>query len=286
LEEFRIFVRFSNKKLSNSFKSESLCLKQQIMNKIKFLGTAGDRFVVMKQLRASGGIWLTLDDTNVMIDPGPGSLVRCVKSKPKLNPLDLDGIILTHRHTDHSNDINIIIEAMTNGGFKKKGMVFAPTDAVENDPVILKYIRNYVEKIELLKEKQSYRIGKISFSTPIKHSHGVETYGLNIYGKNNSISIITDTKYFEGLESYYKGDIIIINVVLFDERPDIDHLSLKDAEKILSINKPKLAILTHFGMTMIKAKPWEIAERLSKKIGINVIAARDGMEIDLDNYQK
>jgi ribonuclease BN (tRNA processing enzyme) len=256
------------------------------MNRIKFLGTAGARFVVMKQLRASGGIWLTLDETNAVIDPGPGCLVRCISSKPKLNPLDLDGIILTHRHIDHSNDINIIIEAMTNGGFKKRGVVFAPKDAIEDDPVILKYVRNHVEKIEILKEKQNYKIGNISFSPPIKHLHGVETYGLNIKGKNNSISIITDTKYFKGLESFYKGDILIINVVLFEEKPEIDHLSLKDAEKILSINKPKLGILTHFGMTMIKSKPWEIAEELSKKLGIKVIAARDGMEIDLDKYEK
>ena len=255
------------------------------MNRIKFLGTAGARFVVMKQLRASGGIWLTLDDTNVMIDPGPGSLVRCVSSRPKLNPLDLNGIILTHRHIDHSNDINIIIEAMTNGGFKKRGVVFAPRDAIEDDPVILKYVRNHVDKIEILKEKHNYKIGNISFSTSVKHSHRVETYGLNIYGKNNSISIITDTKYFKGLESFFKGDILIINVVLFEEKPEIDHLSLKDAEKILSINKPKLGILTNFGMTMIKSKPWEIAKELTKKLDVNIIAARDGMEVNLDEYK-
>ena len=255
------------------------------MNRIKFLGTAGARFVVMKQLRSSGGIWLTIDGTNVIIDPGPGSLVRCVSSKPKLNPFDLDGVILTHRHIDHSNDINIIIEAMTNGGFKKRGVVFAPKDAFEDDPVILKYVRNHVEKIEILKEKQNYKIGNISFSTPVKHLHGVETYGLNIYGKNSSISIITDTKYFKGLEKYYNGDVLIINVVLLEERSEIDHLSFKDAEYILSINKPKLGILTHFGMNMIKSKPWEIAENLTKNLDTKVIAANDGMEVDLDKIK-
>jgi len=254
------------------------------MNKIKFLGTAGARFVVTKQLRSSGGTWLTLDDTNVLIDPGPGSLVKCHSSKPKLNPLDLDGIILTHRHLDHSNDINVMIEAMTNGGFKKKGVVFAPIDTLENDPVILKYVRSYVEKIEVLKEKGTYSIKNISFSTPIKHNHGVETYGLNIYGKNHSISIITDTKYFEKLESYYREKILIINSVLIEEKDHIKHLSLRDVEKIISVNKPKLTILTHFGMTFIKAKPWEVAEKLSEKLGVKVIAASDGMEIDLDNY--
>ena len=254
------------------------------MNKIKFLGTAGARFVVMKQLRASGGIWLTLDDTNILIDPGPGSLVRCLSSRPKLNPMDLDGIILTHRHIDHSNDINVMIEAMTNGGFKKKGVVFAPRDAFEEDPVILKYVRDHVEKMEIMKEKGSYTIGNISFSTPVKHIHGVETYGLNIYGKDCSISVITDTEYFGELESYYPGDILIINVVRLGEKKGIQHLSIKDAEKIISTNQPKISILTHFGMTMLKARPWEIAEDLSDRLGVKVIAARDGMEIDLDKY--
>ena len=255
------------------------------MNKIKFLGTAGARFVVTKQLRKSGGLWLTLDDANVLIDPGPGSLVRCLSSRPKLNPRDLDGIILTHRHIDHSNDINIMIEAMTNGGFNKKGVVFAPTDALEDDPVILKYVRDHVENIEILKEKGIYNIGNISFSTPIKHIHGVETYGLNIHGKDCLISLVTDTKYFDGLESYYTGDILILNVVLLEGKEHIMHLSLKDAEKIITVNKPKLSILTHFGMTMIKAKPWEIAEQLSDKLGVKVIAASDGMEIDIDQYK-
>ncbi len=252
------------------------------MNKIKFLGTAGARFVVTTQLRKSGGIWLSLDDTNILIDPGPGSLIRCLSSKPKLNPMDLDGILLSHRHLDHSNDINIIIEAMTNGGFKKKGIVFAPIDALKDDPVILKYVRNYVEKIEILKEKGTYKIGNISFSTPVKHDHGVETYGFNIYGKNQSLSIITDTKYFQGLESYYKENILIINIVLFEGRNYINHLSLDDVEKIISTNKPKLAIITHFGMTIIKSKPWEIADKLSIKTRVKVIAAGDGMELDLD----
>jgi len=260
------------------------------MNKIKFLGTAGARFVVMKQLRASGGIWITLDDTNILIDPGPGSLVRILSSKPKLNPMDLDGLILTHRHLDHSNDINVMIEAMTNGGFKKKGIVFAPSDALYEDPVILKYFRNHVDKIMVLKEKGTYKIGNILFSTPIRHAHGVETYGLNIEGKDCVISIITDTEYFKNLESYYSGDILIINVVLFEKYykdiKDIKHLSLKDAEKIISANKPKLSILTHFGMSMLRIKPWDVAESISEKLGLKVMAARDGMQIDIDQYKK
>jgi phosphoribosyl 1,2-cyclic phosphodiesterase len=238
----------------------------------------------MKQLRASGGMWLTLDDTNVLIDPGPGALVRCLSSRPKLNPLDLDGIILTHRHLDHANDINVMIEAMTNGGFKKRGIVFTPKDCLEDDPVIFHYFRDHVDSIEVLKEKGTYSIGNITFTTPVKHMHGVETYGLNISGANKTLSIITDTRYFETLAAHYTGDILIINVVRVDDKPGIDHLSLKDAEKILSQNQPKVGVLTHFGMTMLTAKPWVLAEKLTQKLGIRVLAARDGMVLDLDQY--
>jgi ribonuclease BN (tRNA processing enzyme) len=254
------------------------------MNTIKFLGTAGARFVVMKQLRASGGLWLTLDGTHLLIDPGPGSLIRCLNSKPKLDPMDLEGILLTHRHLDHANDVNIMIEAMTNGGFTKKGIVFAPADALTGDPVILKYIREQVNAIEILKEKGTYRVGNIRFETPIQLKHGVETYGINIKGKKTSISLITDTDYFEMLASYFTGDILIINVVLLEDKKNIEHLCLAEAEQIIAQNKPQVAVLTHFGMGMVKAKPWEIAEKLTKKLGTTVLCASDGMTLDLDQY--
>lgn len=257
------------------------------MNRIKFLGTAGARFVVTKQLRKSGGVWLTLNDVNILIDPGPGSLVRCLSSRPKLNPRDLEAIILSHRHLDHSNDINIMIEAMTKGGWDKKGIVFAPSDALDKDPVVLKYVRNYVKKVEVLKEKGEYKVKNISFNTPIKHPHhNTETYGFNIFSKDISISFITDTEYFDGIESFYQEPILILNIVRVPESKKIQHLTIKDAEKIISKNKPRLSILTHFGMTMIKAKPWMIAERLSKKTGSKVIAASDGMNINLNEYRK
>jgi ribonuclease BN (tRNA processing enzyme) len=262
--------------------NHTLASKQK--NTIKFLGTAGSRFVVTRQIRKSGGIWISLDQTNILIDPGPGSLVRCLSSKPALNPADLDGIILTHKHIDHSNDINIIIEAMTNGGFRKKGTVFVPGDALDDDAVLLKYFRKNVEKIEILNSQGEYHIGSISFTTPVRHIHGVETYGLNIFGKDISISFITDTLYFSNLELYYPGDLLILYVVFLKTKNHIQHLSLEDAERIFSKNKPKLGIITHFGMNMVKAKPWKLAEDLSKKLDIQIIAASDGMEINPDDY--
>lgn len=247
---------------------------------IKFLGTAGARFVMIKQLRASGGIWVSSKGINVLIDPGPGSIVRCANSKPKLDPSKLDAIILTHRHLDHANDINVMIEAMTEGGFKKKGVVFCPQDALNEDSIILKHTKSFPERIEILRENTNYKVGGFEFLTSMRHIHPVETYGLKFKIGDLSVAFLADTKYFAELTDFYKSDILIICVVLFEPRPEIEHLCFFDVESLINQIKPKKAILTHFGMSMLKMKPYKQCEELSKKSGIDVVAAYDGMTLD------
>ena len=101
------------------------------------------------------------------------------------------------------------------------------------------------------------------------------------------ISQIVDTAYFDGLlEAYENSDLLILHVVRFKNKNDrekgILHLTVADAEKIIKHIQPKFAILTHFGMTMIRAKPWEVAKKMSYEIGVQVIAASDGMKFDLN----
>jgi len=253
-------------------------------NWIKFVGTAGARFVVAKQLRSSGGLWLSFEGVNLYMDPGPGALVRCLASKPKLDPTKLDGILLSHKHLDHSGDINAMIEAMTEGGYRRRGVLFAPEDALEEDPVVFRYIRNYLERIEVLRENSGYSIGELKFSTARRHIHSVETYGFNFYLSGATVSYITDTKFHPDLLTQYPGDLLLLNVVLLAENPErqIDHLSLDDVKVLLKKTRAKAVVLTHFGMRMLQAKPWEVAERLSEETGKKVIAARDGMTLEIE----
>ncbi|MGC9373134.1 MAG: MBL fold metallo-hydrolase [Thermovirgaceae bacterium] len=107
-----------------------------------FLGTGGSRFTIMHQLRASGGLWLDWKGFPVAIDPGPGSLVRMRQHNPPLDPGTLEAILVTHRHLDHTTDLNVLTEAMTGGGFKKRGTVLLPSDTPEDgEPVLYKYLQ-------------------------------------------------------------------------------------------------------------------------------------------------
>ena len=168
---------------------------------------------------------------------------------------------------------------------QKKGFLFVPADALDHDPVVLQYIRSYLKGIEVLREGKSYHIGPIHFSTPLRHNHPVETYGLTFSFPQGSLSLIADTLLFPELIHHYQSHCLIINVVRLKSISDkvIYHLCLDDVKRIITEIKPRKAFLTHFGMTMLQAKPWELAEELSQSTGIQVIACSDGMTLSLES---
>jgi ribonuclease BN (tRNA processing enzyme) len=253
---------------------------------ITFLGTGGARFMIISQLLASGGIWLNLNGTQILVDPGPGCIVQVTKRK--LKPEKLSAIIVSHRHLDHSGDVNVMVEAMTQGGLRPRGKLFAPSDAFNSEPIIFSYLKNSLKGIEILQEGKSYEIGSITFTTPVRHIHPVETYGMVFKTPNYTLSYNADTHYFDGLVRHYGGDVLVINTVFLapvlpggDHILPVEHLSVSDAAGIISQLKPKVAILTHFGMNVWRARPWEIAQAVSEETGVKVVAARDGMRFDL-----
>lgn len=252
---------------------------------IMFLGTAGARFMVSKQYLNSGGTWLHLRGKQILVDPAPGTLVRAIEKK--LDPAQLDAIVLSHKHLDHSVDINIMIEAMTESGWKRRGVVFAPADAVNNnEAVILPYLMDYPEKMEILAEGVSYAIGDVTLEIPMRHQHPVETYGLKFRLPEYTISWITDTGYTDSLIDRYKGDLLIINTVMLEHRASVKHLSLDEVEHIIGSIRPEVAIITHFGMGVWEVGTEGIARKLSDATGVSVIAAHDGMKFDLGQMGK
>lgn len=237
--------------------------------------------MVSKQILASGGAWLNFGGVEILLDPGPGCLVHAVKRK--LDPTRLAAIILSHKHLDHSGDINVMIEAMTDGGRRKRGLVFAPSDAIDSGsaPVILSYLCSFPEAVETLAEGRSYKIGNMEFETPVRHHHGVETYGFVFKTPRHTLSWIIDTKFFPELTKFYRGELLIINVVRCQAGSPFDHLSVPEAKQIIREVQPRAAIITHFGMTIWQARPWEVAKQLSDETGVRVISARDGLSFDL-----
>jgi len=244
--------------------------------RLTFMGTAGARFMVAKQVAASGGLFLEDGQTRISLDPGPGAVVAYAQRKVDLTTLD--AIVVSHRHLDHAGDVNVMVEAMTDGGFKHRGRLYCPSDALDEDPVVLNYLRRFPEEIIRLEPDTSYSVNGTTFTTSPRHIHQSETYGFRF---GDRLGWVTDSKYYDGIAEQHKAEVMVIHTVLMQCRDELPHLCLDDVTRIIRDAKPRLAILTHFGMTVWRAHPWELAADLTQKLGIEVKAARDGMSVEL-----
>ncbi|MDQ2872651.1 MAG: MBL fold metallo-hydrolase [Candidatus Eremiobacteraeota bacterium] len=253
---------------------------------ILFLGTGGARFVVARQIRASGGMWMRFGNTQIHVDPGPGALVRALSHVPPCNPRELDALVLSHKHLDHSNDVNIMIEAMTSGGFAKRGMVLAPLDALEGEPVVFPYAQRFVERVQPLEARGGpYAINDVEVRTSLAHVHSVKTYGLHFRYEGRTVSYLPCGRFFDGLIADYREhapDVLVINVLRFRDGMDVDHLTFDQARDVIAGVRPKVAVMQHFGTKMLEANPAGLARELEARLGLRVLAAHDNMLLDVE----
>ncbi len=253
-------------------------------NTLKLLGTAGARFVVSTQLRHSGGLVWTLAGATIWVDPGPGALVRALSSRPKVDPSRIDALVVTHRHLDHCGDATAVVEAMTKGGFSRRGALYGPRDALDAEPVVFRHAQPFVARRAILAAGVRHEIAAgVVLETPLAHDHGVETYGYRLSAPGFTAGHVVDTYWMDELPAAYAGvDLLVVNTTRERGRDRrYLHLGVDDAETLVREIRPKLAVLTHFGMQLVRARPDRIALGISERTGVPTVAARDGWLLDL-----
>ena len=257
--------------------------------KLTFLGTGGGRFATITQRRMTGGFRIDdFDDKNFHIDPGPGALVRSIQFG--LSPSILDGVFISHAHTDHYTDGEVLIEAMTRGMTKEHGIIIGSRSVFDGykqwGPSVSKYHIGKSEKLVLGPNKS-----KIMENLKIKGTktiHGDPTcVGFQMKSEDLTISYTADTSYFEKLSYYHKNADILIASVL---RPGIlgnesisGHMCTGNFKNLINEVKPKLAIMTHFGFKMLNDDPILEAKLIKEETGVPTLAAFDGMQVNINN---
>lgn len=245
---------------------------------IHFFGTTGNTDIIFKNIREAGGLYFHVDDTKIIIDPGVNTFYKYTHTYED----EIDGIIMSHIHIDHSNDLNIFVELMTNGGEERKGTLLLPNQAIE-EKVLFPYAKDFPKHLEIINANTAYKIKDIEITSSIEHRHGVENYGFKFKTREHIIGLVTDTAYFPELLDSYKGcDILIMNVPYhIQDKPNPKHLDIQNAEEFIKVIQPKKVVLTHFNCNILNGNPSLLAKELSKKYGIDVIAAEDNMILEL-----
>ena len=251
---------------------------------IIFLGTGGGRFATITQKRRTAGIRIISEGLNLHLDPGPGALVYSISEG--LDPQKLNAIFVSHCHPDHYTDAEVLIEAMTRGITKKRGVLAAAKSVLSGselcEPSISKYHQQMPQqKIEAM-PNMKFQVGGFNVSVTEARHTDPDSVGFRFETRDFGVFAYTsDTEYFEGIGKYYEDvRLLMLCIMRPAGKPWKGHMTTNDAIKIIEETRPEYAVLTHFGMQMIFKGPASEAKIIKEKTGIPTIAAVDGMRIN------
>lgn len=252
-----------------------------------FLGTGGDAFLVGKHIRGAGGIILKSNGLQFHIDPGPGALTAA--RQYGINLRENIAVLVSHAHTNHCNDINAVINAMSYAGLDVKGVLIANNTVVNGNentyPILTNFHKKCVEKVIVAKLNKKIGIENIEIQ-PLKAEHtDPDALGFKFFTSEFVLSYTGDTKYTkEVVEQHKNSDILIMNVKFPADAEERTHLNTDDAIKLLNKARPRLAIITHFGNKMHQADPISEAREIQLTTDVQTIAAKDGLTINPISY--
>ncbi|MBS7648151.1 MAG: MBL fold metallo-hydrolase [Candidatus Bathyarchaeia archaeon] len=255
------------------------------MLELIFLGTGGGRFATITQKRRTGGIRIISEQNkvNMHIDPGPGALVYSLEMG--LDPQKIRALFVSHSHLDHANDAEPLIEAMSEGTTKRRGVLAASRSVLRGNDVcessISRYHQSMPERVIETVAGSSFEVDGITVSVCRAVHSDPDAVGFRFEAKGfGSFAYMPDSEYFSDASKFYSGlRLLILSVLRPSGQPWEGHMTTDDAIRIVGETRPEMALITHFGMQIILKGPEKEAELIEKKTGVPTKAAFDGMRV-------
>lgn len=245
--------------------------------KLHFLGTGGGRYAMGNQLRDTAGLILESDEASILIDPGPGALVK----SQEYNTEDIEGLIVTHSHLDHYNDAEPIIELISLI-HENPCKLMAPVSVLEGYGDIQQPISNYHQnqctKTVNLTDKKETQLENLKIESQEMFHSEPKCTGLKISNGEKIFGFWTDSAYSDELLEFYEDcDTIVINCNRPREGNTRGHLSLSEVPKILEDSNISTAIITHFSDVFLESNLEKEKSWLEDQVDQKIVFAEDSM---------
>jgi len=259
----------------------------QIM-KITILG-AGTFFVSAK--KSGPSYLLEADGKKILIDCGPGTLLRL--SELSLKPEDLDYIFISHFHADHTSDLFPLQMSFRINDFYAKGkksktpIIFGP-EGIDEFTKKLSYIYelpafdNY-SKIKYKKYQESIQLGNLSVKT-FKVNHvsfnvTAKAYALRFETDGKVVAFSGDSNKCKGLKDVCKkADLFICDTSYSKGNGNMAHLDSFEVGEIAQRSNVKKLVLTHI---YPRAESADLEAEVREKYFGEIIKGEDFMEFEI-----
>jgi ribonuclease BN (tRNA processing enzyme) len=168
---------------------------------------------------------------------------------------------------------------------KKRGMLIAEKSCLHGKSrVVDEYHQNALARVIAAKPDQTFDFDKLRIKVT-RSKHYDPTVGFHIEG-SVSIGYPADGPYFAGQSKPFTGcDVLILNALMPAGVEETIHLSTDGAAKLAKKVGPKLAVLQHFGFTVLRAGLNAQRDFVERRSGVKTVVARDGMLINLDELK-
>lgn len=170
------------------------------------------RFCSIASGSSGNSTYIGSDSTHILVDAGvsckritEGLMTLCIK------PEELDGIFITHEHSDHISGLNVLIK-------KYQIPVFATKKTIHVLREMKKFVGYDEQLIQIVEPDRIYQLGDLEIH-PFRISHdAVDPVAYRIQGEKGKMAVATDMGHFD---DYIVENLKNVDVAVIEANHDI-----------------------------------------------------------------
>jgi hypothetical protein len=256
-------------------------------HKILFLGTAGDIKTAGK-LRSAGGIVVNTEGYQIHLDPGPGALESA--KVMKLNLRETQVIVATNNSLINTGEVSAVADYMTYEGLDGHGVLIGAISVIngsnEENPVLKESSRKYLEKVIGLRADDKVGLGDVNIHAIKIQSKDESGIGIMIESPVFKMGYLPECGFSVKTCKALEGvDILILSIKNPKNEEVPKSLNLSEAEKVVTLVKPRLVVITGLGYKLAAGNPIDIIRDIQKTTKIQTMVASDGMVLNASSYK-
>jgi Metal-dependent hydrolases of the beta-lactamase superfamily III len=193
----------------------------------------------------TSGYLLQDDDFNILIDCGSGVLNEL---SSYLKPTDLDAVVLSHYHHDHTADLGVLQYNWLAANKEQPLPIYGHTQDFVN---FAQLTENGATKGIAYNDYEPTEVGPFKFEF-MRTIHPVPAYAMRITKGDKTIVYTADTTYFDGLVDFAKdADLLITDTNFPEDRQGRKwHMTTKESGTLAKKANVKRLMISHLPQTV------------------------------------